>query len=96
MSSENKVIPATFSTSSTAKIEVSLIHSRFKEHDQLRAMKDVSGVSSEIAVLGSTNAPVETSETRGVEDEDGREARTTLAKCVGTPTLGEFPMTSYD
>ena len=57
-------------------------------------MKDVSGVSSEIAALGSTKAPVETSETKGVEDEDGREARTTLAKCVGTPTLGVFPMTS--
>jgi len=39
---------------------------------------------------------VEISGTRGVEAEDGREARITLAKCVGTPTLGEFPMTSYD
>lgn len=94
MASENKVIPATFSTSSTAKIKVSLICSRFKAHNELRAMKDVSGVSSEIAALGSTKAPVETSETKGVEDEDGREARTTLAKCVGTPTLGVFPMTS--
>lgn len=59
-------------------------------------MKDVNGVSSAMAALGSTNAPVEVSVTRGVEGEDGREARITLAKCVGTPTLGEFPMTSYD
>lgn len=45
--------------------------------------------------FGSTNAPVEVSGMCGVEGDDGREVRTTLAKCVGTATFGGLPITSY-
>ena len=52
-------------------------------------------VSSEMMAFGSTNAPVEISGRWGVEGDDGRDARTTLAKCVGTATFGGLPITSY-
>ena len=45
--------------------------------------------------FGSTNAPVEISETWGADGDDGRDARTTLAKCVGTATFGGLPIISY-
>lgn len=50
--------------------------------------------SSGITALGRTNAPVDTSGMCGVDGEAGREASTTLAKCVGTDTLGGLPITS--
>lgn len=53
-----------------------------------------NGASSGITAFGSANAPIESSCTSGVAGDTGREARTTLAKCVGTPTLGGLPMTS--
>ena len=45
--------------------------------------------------FGSTNAPVEISGTSGVEGDAGRDARMTLAKCVGTATFGGLPIISY-
>lgn len=53
-----------------------------------------SEASSGMIALGRTNAPVETSRMSGVEGEEGREARTTFAKWVGTAMLGGEPMTS--
>jgi hypothetical protein len=53
------------------------------------------GASSGIIAFGSTNAPVEISCTSGVEGDEGLEASTTLAKCVGTATFGGEPITSY-
>lgn len=50
--------------------------------------------SSAIAALGRRNAPVDTSGICGVDGEAGRLASTTLAKCVGTETLGGLPITS--
>lgn len=49
-----------------------------------------------MTAFGSTNAPVEISGTWGVEGDDGRDVRTTLAKWVGTATFGGLPITSYD
>lgn len=57
-------------------------------------MKFVSGVSSGITALGSTNAPLDTSSTSGVDGDVGFVASTTLAKCVGTATFGGDPITS--
>ena len=58
-------------------------------------MKDSKGASSGMIALGNTNAPVEISCSCGVEGDDGREVRTTFAKCVGTAMFGGLPMTSY-
>jgi len=53
-----------------------------------------NGASSEMGALGSTNAPVLISGIFGVLGEDGLVVNTTLAKWVGTATLGGEPMTS--
>lgn len=53
-----------------------------------------NGTSSGMSVFGSTNAPVLISGTLGVLGEEGLVVSTTLAKCVGTATLGGEPMTS--
>jgi hypothetical protein len=50
--------------------------------------------SSGMGALGSTNAPVLISGMFGVFGEEGLVVNTTLAKCVGTATLGGEPMTS--
>jgi hypothetical protein len=47
-----------------------------------------------MGALGSTNAPVDSSSTSGVDGEDGLLANTTLAKWVGTLMLGGEPITS--
>jgi hypothetical protein len=47
-----------------------------------------------MGALGSTKAPVDISSTSGVDGEDGLLAKTTLAKWVGTLTLGGEPITS--
>ena len=52
------------------------------------------GVSSEMTALGSTKAPVDISGISGLAGEDGLDASTTLAKCVGTETLGGEPIIS--
>ena len=67
-----------------------------RRFDILGTTKLSRGVSSDMAAFGSTNAPVEISGTSGVEGDDGRDVRTTLAKCVGTDTFGGLPITSYD
>lgn len=53
-----------------------------------------NGASSGMGALGSTNAPVLISGILGVLGEEGLVVNTTLAKCVGTATLGGDPMTS--
>jgi hypothetical protein len=45
--------------------------------------------------LGRMNAPVETSTSFAPQPGEGRVVSTTLAKCVGTATLGGDPITSY-
>lgn len=45
--------------------------------------------------LGNTKAPVEISVVLCVQEDERREPRTTLAKWVGTETLGGEPITSY-
>jgi len=57
-------------------------------------MKLSKGASSRITALGNTNAPVESSKMSGVDGEVGFAVKTTLAKCVGTDTLGGEPITS--
>ena len=47
-----------------------------------------------MGALGSTNAPVLISGILGVLGAEGLVVNTTLAKCVGTATLGGDPMTS--
>jgi len=47
-------------------------------------------MSSGIMTLGRTNVPVDI----GVNGEAGREANTTLAKCVGIDMLRGSPITS--
>lgn len=53
-----------------------------------------NGASSGMGALGSTNAPVLISGILGVLGAEGLVVNTTLAKCVGTATLGGDPMTS--
>ena len=53
-----------------------------------------NGTSSEMTALGKTNAPVDISGMSGVAGEEGLDARTTLAKWVGTATFGGDPITS--
>lgn len=57
-------------------------------------MKFSKGASSEMAAFGRTNAPVDISGVSGVEGDEGLDASTTFAKCVGTPMFGGEPMTS--
>jgi len=52
------------------------------------------GASSAIMAFGKTNAPIDKVKSLGLEGEHGVAVRTTLAKCVGTATLGGEPMTS--
>lgn len=52
------------------------------------------GASSGMIAFGRTNAPAEISGIFGVEGDEGREVRTTLAKWVGTPMFGGLPITS--
>ena len=47
-----------------------------------------------MGAFGSTKAPVEISGISGVSGDDGFEVNTTLAKWVGTETLGGDPITS--
>jgi len=47
-----------------------------------------------MTALGRTKAPVNNSKMSGFEGEDGLLVNTTLAKWVGTDTLGGEPMTS--
>jgi hypothetical protein len=58
------------------------------------ATKLSRGVSSGITAFGKTNAPIDKAKSLGLEGEDGIAVRTTLAKCVGTATLGGEPTTS--
>lgn len=71
-------------------------------------MKVRRSAPSGIGALGRMKAPMASSFTLSVDEtvlsdalgfwgyeKSGREARTTLAKCVGTETLGGLPMTSY-
>ena len=53
--------------------------------------KLVKGASSGIMAFGKTNAPVDISVTSGLDGEEGFEASTTFAKCVGTATFGGEP-----
>ena len=48
-----------------------------------------------MTALGRTKAPVEISNTSGVDGEDGLVVSTTFAKCVGTAMLGGVPITSW-
>jgi hypothetical protein len=56
---------------------------------------DSHGAWSGMIALGRMNAPAASSRMSGVPGEDGLEVRTTLAKWVGTPTLGGEPITSW-
>lgn len=58
-------------------------------------MKLSRGVSSRMTALGRTKAPVDSSKVLGFEGEDGLLVKTTLAKWVGTDTLGGEPITSW-
>ena len=57
-------------------------------------MKFSNGVLSLMTALGRTKAPVASSRISGVDGDDGFVVNTTLAKWVGTDTLGGEPITS--
>jgi hypothetical protein len=96
IASENNVRPAACSTASTDAVAVRHVQlDNGRRRDLLGYTKLSKGASSGMTAFGSTNAPVETSGTWGVEGDDGRDARTTFAKCVGTATFGGLPITSY-
>ena len=95
MKSLNRVRPAARSTLSTAIPKTNKRSDPTSDIEKLPGTTKLSkGVSSGIAALGSTNAPVLTSRVSGVEGEDGLLVSTTFAKCVGTPMFGGVPMTS--
>lgn len=60
----------------------------------LGTMKFSNGVLSLMTALGRTKAPVASSRISGVDGDDGFVVNTTLAKWVGTDTLGGEPITS--
>jgi len=90
--SENKVRPAARSTSST---EYTWVYGEEDHMENLLGLtKLVSSASSDIEALGRMNAPVDISTWVGLY-EVGLEARTTLAKWVGTLIFGGVPITSW-
>jgi hypothetical protein len=93
------VRPAARSTASTAhKIRtcanVKFYLGRYITINSPGMTKLSNGASSGITALGKTNAPVDISGISGVVGEEGLDTSTTLAKCVGTATLGGEPITS--
>jgi hypothetical protein len=93
ISSENRVKPAALSTASTEP-EFQLKVVKLKLGHSLGVLNACNGILSSMLAFGKTNAPAEISGMSGVEGEDGRVVSTTLAKCVGTATLGGDPITS--
>ena len=93
IASENKVSPAARSTLSTIDVVKQIICIQALAYIP-GTTKLSNGVSSEIAALGRTNAPVDTSYTSGVLGDEGFVVNTTFAKCVGTEMFGGEPITS--
>jgi len=75
---EKNVSPAARSTASTTN-KSTRVEIKLQRHVP-GTMKLVKGVSSVMAALGRTKAPVDKSTLSGVDGEDGFVARTTLAK----------------
>lgn len=93
-SSENKVSPAARSTASTVATKILSKNRGIVEEDGPGMTKPSRGASSLMTAFGRTKAPKESSKISGVAGEVGLDARTTLAKCVGTETFGGEPITS--
>jgi len=94
IASENKMSPEARSTESTGRSKFGHSAETMVLRYSPGTTKLFNGASSGMGVFGSTNAPVLISGTLGVLGEEGLVASTTLAKCVGTATLGGEPMTS--